>query len=128
MVYNYEPRSLPPDAAEDFTLINYAARYWPAHYHAITPETGRTTLDALATSLFDTSRGSSFINWVKIFDPHCDRETLFLRRDINPDFEFLLERKNDDEPQPLFYASMIGLRETVMWLLGRDGDASAEDK
>ena len=110
-----EKNSLPSEDLSHFPLLAYAAEYWA--YHARRAEEAqswhsRTT--QLIMRLFHDNHGTTFSNWLKIFDPAT------------------LEGFVDSTPRigaassPLFYASLLGLRHVLKSLieLGKKSPAS----
>ena len=109
------PESVSLDFILEFPFGLYAARYWYRHaqiaYQSpeLRPE-GKDSLTSMCVDLLNLERSSSFINWLKLCDPHRFRQ--------GTNFERTLEKM----PTPLFYACYLGLREVAEILLGAGAD------
>ena len=109
------PGSVSLDFILEFPFGLYAARYW--HRHAriayrsleLRPE-GKDNLTRMCVDLLNPERSSSFINWLKLSDPHR------FRQGTN------YERTLEEMPTPLFYACYLGLREVAEILVGAGAD------
>ena len=86
----------------NFSLLAYAAQYWPHHARrAQDAQSWHPKTTQLIMRLFQENNGTTFSNWLKIFGPatlEAPEEKIFTRS------------------SPLFYASFLGLRHIAEWL------------
>lgn len=99
----------------DFPFGLYAARYWYHHARIAydspeLPLEGKDNLSRMCVDLLNPERSSSFINWLKLSDPHRFREG------------HRFDRTLEEMPSPLFYACYLGLRDVVEILVGTGAD------
>ena len=106
------PDSLISQPISDFPLIDYAAQNW--YNHARIVQTGsQKTADAMSFRLLDATRDSSFHNCLRVFQP--DR----------PWYGQEMQLDLTEIGPPIYYASYLGLLETVRLLLENGADANS---
>ena len=90
----------------DFPLLAYAAEYWPYHARRIEDaQSWHSDTTQLVMRLFCDNNGSSFSNWLNLFDPAASSRSVASRQRV------------DTFNSPLFYASLLGLRHVLTLLL-----------
>ena len=96
-----EPR-LDESIFKDYPLARYAAMHWYYHYETTTkPAPG---LDDCILRLFQSQ--DSFVTWIKIHDPDRNRGSPIYHN-----------RSLDSIPSPVYYASLLGLDQTLHELI-----------
>ena len=93
-----------PDLLERFPLAKFAAMYWYHHYQNSAPPTHK--LDNCILRLFQTQ--DSFAAWVKLHDIDQHWNT------------FTTNRSWDDSAAPIYYASSLGLDQTLSKLINSE--------
>ena len=93
----------------DFPLLSYAAHNWHKHYMEAAANISSTIFD-LTMSLFDTSAGSQFVNWMSVF------------------FFYASTLPTSEDLTPLYIASHLGLFEVVTQLVNDGGDVNEPPK
>ena len=89
---------------QKFPLAQFAAMYWYRYYRdTVDPTPG---LDALIVKVFQNQY--SFINWVKLYD--MDQPSWKASIDIS--------RELDTVATPVYYASLLGLNQALLELIG----------
>ena len=90
----------------DFPLLAYAAEYWPYHAQRIEDaQSWHSDTTRLVMRLFRDNNGSSFSNWLNLFDPAASSRSVASTQGV------------DTSNSPLFYASLLGLRHVLTLLL-----------
>ena len=107
------PDSLSDETPLQFPLLKYAAKYWFNHAKAAAQDSQNGT-NFLSFRLLNTAESSSFINWLRIFDPDRTWDGLLLYKSL------------DDVGSPLYYAIFLDLPETATLLLNNGADISAD--
>lgn len=105
---------------EEYPLAQYAAKYWFEHYGLI--ERTESTALALVQELF-LSKIEAFMNWLGLFDP--DRTWLGLFDTDRPWWArpWTMGYRTG---APLYYASLLGLSESVALLIENGADVNAQ--
>ena len=107
---------LPDGDLSDFPLLAYAAEYWPYHARRIEDaQSWHSNTTQLIMRLFNDGNGSSFSNWLKLFDPAASSRSVDSTQRI------------DALSSPLFYASLLGLRHVLALLIESSGKDSAPE-
>ena len=103
--------SLISQPLSNFPLLDYAAKNW--YNHARMVQTGsQNTADTMSFRILDATRNLSFHNWLRVFQP--DRQWYGQKMQLD-----LAEIG-----PPLYYASHLGLPETVRLQLENGADAN----
>ncbi|KAH0550901.1 hypothetical protein GP486_007735, partial [Trichoglossum hirsutum] len=111
LLYFNKSDSIYVGAWVDYPFLQYAARSWYGHRRAISDASSR--IKGLSTAIFDTKRGSQFINWLRLHDPEI------YWPGVN------LEGRVRLATEPLYYASLLGILEAVEKLLAAGADVNA---
>lgn len=106
------PDSLTSQPPSNFPLLVYAAENWYVHARIVESDS-RETLGTMSLCLLDPARGLSFHNWLRVFQP--DRP--WARQKMQLDLT--------DIGPPVYFASYLGLLETVRLVLENGADASS---
>lgn len=96
----------------DLPLANYAACFWPLHYHHASAGLHNNVFDVLVCKLLDRSLDFNFVNWL-----HASRTDLQDVSDLQNLEQFGVNKFNT----PLFYAACLGLSTHVLSHLVKDG-------
>jgi ankyrin repeat domain-containing protein 50 len=106
LIYLLDPglsrATLTPADLEAFPLAEYAATYW--YKHIVEDEDGIRQVNALAIELLQ-GRRNAFLNCIRINDPE------YPWRAPN------LAMRVQEIPSPLYYASLLGLYHSVLYIL-----------
>ena len=99
---------------KDHPLTQYAARYWYHHYK--NTASLATSLNGFILRLFRCQ--NSFATWIKVYDP--DPQADYYR----PKLIIRIGRSLDSIPDPIYYASLLGLDQTLRALISISHDES----
>jgi ankyrin repeat protein len=99
-----------PQRYYNTALLTYAAKYWPKHCQQIPGDSRETRLIGKIHQIFDPNEPTHYMNWLKSYG-----------QDYRADgYSRYHEGRNiADFPPPLYFAALIGDKETCEWLISK---------
>lgn len=108
-----EENSIYENVHDDYPLLQYAAEHWFDHIR-LGSDNANCAQGNLCCRLLDKTKGYSFLNWIRLFDPEAR-----YRQPIWPESLATL-------PSPLYYMSLLGHFDIVQMLLKHGEDPNCQ--